>query len=301
VGKSKASTAATRLKNLNPDIQFQVFNTRLQNDNALEVIRKFDLVIDGTDNFSTRYLINDACVLLCKPLVYGAVLRFEGQVGVFNMADKETNIITNYRDLFPEPPLPDSVLSCNEAGVLGGLPGIIGIMQATEAIKIITGIGKPLCNTIVSYNCLSNCLRNQFYEFKVTPAEKINSLIPGTESAFLNFDYDWFCGAGLHPYEIPAGEFDILRMKEEITIIDVREKEELPVVNEFLFTQIPFSRYEETISNISTNNKIVVFCQSGKRSLKAVKMLVEKFPGCKAYSLKGGIEAWKKNNSEISV
>lgn len=290
IGKAKATTAADKLKKLNPDVAFLIYNVQLQAGNALEIISNFDLVIDGSDNFSTRYLVNDACVLLDKPLVYGAVLRFEGQVGVFNLLDKDRNIITNYRDLFPIPPAPGSTPSCSEAGVLGVLPGMIGVMQATECIKIITGIGKPLTNTILSYNCLSN----QFYEFAVSPYEKGHFLLPKTAAEFLNFDYDWFCGTSRNSNEISLHEFDNLRLEESNTIIDVREKDELPLVTEFIHTQIPLSIFEEALPGISVNGKIIIFCQSGKRSLKAVKMLMEKYPGVTAWSLEGGIEAWKK-------
>lgn len=290
IGKAKATTAADKLKKQNPDVSFLPYTVQLQRGNALEIISNFDLVIDGSDNFSTRYLVNDACVLLDKPLVYGAVLRFEGQVGVFNLSDKERNIKTNYRDLFPIPPAPGSTPSCSEAGVLGVLPGMIGVMQATECIKIITGIGKPLSNTILSYNCLSN----QFYEFAVSPNEKDHSLIPKTKNEFLNFDYDWFCGTGRNSNEISCREFDTMRMEKDITIIDVREKDELPLVTEFRHTQIPLSTFEEALPGISVNGKIIIFCQTGKRSLKAVKMLMEKYPGVNARSLEGGVEAWKK-------
>ncbi len=290
IGNPKAQTAADKLRAFNPEILFYIYNIKLDSENALEIISNYDVVIDGTDNFATRYLVNDACVLRNKPLVYGAVLRFEGQVGVFNLAEKSTNIKTNYRDLFPVPPDPAAAPSCDEAGVLGVLPGIIGTMQASEAIKIITGIGKPLCNTIVSYNALTNL----FYDFMISPAKEINSSFPKNEEGFRKFDYGWFCGSYEEPHEITPVEFEILRTQERIEIIDVRETGEMPLVDEFIFTQIPLSKFEEGIENISTKNKVVVFCQTGKRSLAAVKMLNTKFPECSAVSLKGGIEEWKK-------
>ena len=294
IGKPKAETAAAKLSALNPEIKIDVYDVQLTNKNALPIMAAYDVVIDGSDNFATRYLVNDACVLLDKPLVYGAVLRFEGQVGVFNLADAATNIKTNYRDLFPQPPDAASCLSCNEAGVLGVLPGIIGTMQATEAIKIITGIGNPLHNSIISYNALEN----SFYEFHISPNEKSKELIPKDEPAFMAFNYDWFCNA-LSGSEINAEEFDLLRLNERLTIIDVREKDELPLVDEFPVIQIPLSEFDKAVSNISTENKIVVFCKSGKRSLVACKMLIEKYPDKKIYSLKGGIEAWKGNHENI--
>lgn len=291
IGKPKAQTAAAKLKAFNPDILFQIHNIKLDSKNALEIIGDYDVVIDGTDNFATRYLVNDACVLLNKPLVYGAVLRFEGQIGVFNLKDRDTNIKTNYRDLFPVPPDPASAPSCIDVGVLGVLPGIIGTMQATEAIKIITGVGKPLCNTIISYNALTNL----FYEFMISPAKEIDSTFPKNAEDFRKFDYEWFCGSHEELHEITPEAFDKLRAEEKIEIIDVRETGELPVVDEFFFTQIPLSKFEAAINDITIKNKVVIFCQTGKRSLAAVKRLNEKFPGCVAFSLKGGIEAWKKH------
>lgn len=293
IGKPKAFTAADKLKKLNPDITILPYNERLQPANAFEIISNFDVVIDGSDNFPTRYLVNDACVLLDKPLVYGAVLRFEGQVGVFNFFSKDSLIKTNYRDLFPQPPASGSTPSCSEAGVLGVLPGIIGVMQAAECIKIIIGIGEPLCNTILSYNCLSN----RFYDFSVLPDDSGHPAIPKTAEEFLHFNYDWFCGTGGNGNEISSCEFDVLRSEENITIIDVREKDELPLVTEFNHTRIPLRIFEESLPNLSFNGKIIIFCQSGKRSLKAVEMLINKFPGITARSLEGGIEAWKKNGS----
>ncbi len=291
IGKLKAQTAADKMKAFNPDILFHIHNIKLDSKNSLDIISSYDVVMDGTDNFATRYLINDACMLLNKPLLYGAVLRFEGQIGVFNMEDKDTNIKSNYRDLFPVPPDPASAPSCNEAGVLGVLPGIIGTMQATEVIKIITGIGKPLCNTIISYNALTNL----FYDFMISPAKGTDASVPKNKEEFEKFDYEWFCNAHAVLNELTPAEFDALRIQEKIEIIDVREIGELPEVDEFLFTQIPLSVFENELKSITIKNKIVVFCQTGKRSLAAVKILNEKFPKCSVWSLKGGIEAWKKD------
>ncbi len=296
IGKPKAEIAANKVKTLNPEIEVQTFIMKLDNQNAFHIIAGFDLVLDGTDNFASRYLINDACVLLKKPLVYGAVLRFEGQVGVFNLADKVTGRSANYRDLFPEPPDPDSVLSCNKAGVLGVVPGIIGMLQATEAIKIIAGVNEVLCNQIVNYNMLSN----EFYKFNISPTEESINLIPKSETEFLKFDYDWFCNRHNANDEIAAEELDVLISNGKIRIIDVREKNELPLVNEFPHSQIPFSSIESIISSIDSSDTIVVFCQTGSRSAKTVKFLRAEISGCKAFSLSGGILAWKKLHQIIS-
>jgi len=294
IGKQKATTAASKLAEINPEIKIQAFNFQLTNKNAFELLANYDLVIDGTDNFATRYLINDACVILNKPLVYGAVLRFEGQVGVFNLLDNETQIKTNYRDLFPEPPNPFNALTCNEAGVIGVLPGIIGTMQATEAIKIITGIGKTLCNKIISYNAL----QNTFYDFEITPVFNSIETFPQNEMDFLNFNYEWFCSSKANIPTISIVDFEELRIKEKITIIDVREMNELPLVNEFDFTTFTLNDLPNLIATIPTENKIVFFCKSGNRSLKAVKLFYEKHPQITAYSLIGGIDAWQQFNNK---
>jgi molybdopterin/thiamine biosynthesis adenylyltransferase/rhodanese-related sulfurtransferase len=291
IGQSKAITAAKKLNLLNPEIKIDIHNVQITNKNALEILENYDIIIDGSDNFATRYLINDACVLLDKPLIYGAVLRFEGQIGVFNLADETTNSKTNYRDLFPKPPDLDSAISCNDVGVLGVIPGIIGTMQATEVLKIITGIGKPLTNKIISYNALENI----FYDFEIVANTSSSIDYPKKKSAFLNFNYNWFCNSNLDIETLSAEEFDSLRKYEKITIIDVREKGELPDVDEFPFTLIPLSEFENKVSIISTENKIVVFCKSGQRSAKAIQILKEKFPDCKAYNLAGGIENWENS------
>ena len=292
IGKSKAITAAKKLEALNPEIKIESCNIQITNKNALEILENYDIIIDGSDNFATRYLINDACILLDKPLIYGAVLRFEGQIGVFNLADKDTNSKINYRDLFPKPPDFASAISCSEVGVLGVIPGIIGTMQATEALKIITGIGKPLVNKIISYNALENT----FYDFEIVANPNQSIDFPISKAEFSDYNYEWFCNSNLDVDLISVEEFDILRKQEKITIIDVREKGELPLVDEFTFTLIPLSEFEKRVLTISTENRIVVFCKSGQRSAKAVKILKEKFPNCQAFSLKGGIENWKKSD-----
>ncbi len=289
IGQSKAITAAKKIEALNPEIKIDIYNLQITNKNALDIVLKYDLVIDGSDNFATRYLINDACVILEKPLIYGAVLRFEGQIGVFNYRDFETNIKTNYRDLFPKPPNADSAISCNDVGVFGVIPGIIGTMQATEALKIITGSGKPLANKIMSFNALENT----FYDFEISPNENANLQFPKNKIDFSNFNYEWFCGLNLDVETLSIEEFETLRNIEKISIIDVRENGELPIIDAFSFQSIPLSEFENEILTIPTENKIVIFCKSGQRSEKAVKLIQEKFPNLQVFSLKGGIEAWK--------
>ncbi len=223
IGLSKAEIAAEKLKTLNDEINIHTYNKRLINKNAFEIINEFDVVVDGTDNFSSRYMINDACVLLNKPLIYGAILKFEGQVAVFNIKDKVNTRAINYRDLFPVPPKDDEVLNCADAGVIGVLPGIIGTMMANETIKLITGIGKPLINTILTYNALDNSV----YQFNLSLNEEAQHLIPKNENEFLKTNYEWLCSSETNKnFEIDVDQFDDLLNDINTTIIDVREKDE---------------------------------------------------------------------------
>lgn len=184
IGKSKVYAASERLKKMNPDVQIDVFECKLEQSNALSLIAPYDVVVDGSDNFTTRYLVNDACVVLNKILVYGAVLRYEGQVGVFNYPDKAGKK-TNYRDLFPDATVHGNGFACSDVGVLGVLPGIIGNLQAAEVIKIVTGIGNVMCNQILFYNLL----QQSFYTISLSPMHHENNF-PKDENSFLNFDYE---------------------------------------------------------------------------------------------------------------
>lgn len=292
IGISKANVAAEKLKALNDEINIISYNIRLTNANTLGIIEAFDIVVDGTDNFSSRYMINDACVLLNKPLIYGAILKFEGQVSVFNVKNEPIERAINYRDLFPSPPKDDEVLNCAEAGVLGILPGIIGTMMANETIKLITGIGNPLINKILTYNALDNSL----YQFNLSLNEEAQNLIPKDIEAFLKMDYEWLCSSQLNnKFKIDVTEFNKLIDDNDTLIIDVREKDEQPFVDEFKHVQIPLSELTMKTSLIN-DDKVVMFCQSGIRSLYAVKMLREIFKEKKIYSLQGGIIEWKKKH-----
>lgn len=287
IGQSKAQRAKAILQELNPDCAIEAYELQLDNTNALNIIKDYDLVIDGTDNFATRYLVNDACVLLDKPLIYGSIDRFEGQVAVFNVTGKDGQQI-NYRHLFPEPPAPGEVLNCAEAGVLGVLPGIIGTLQASEAIKLITGIGTPLINQLFTYNALNN----QTYTFQLQADEVTGA--PGDEAAFRAMNYDWFCGIrqSTDIEEIDHATFQQWLHNDRITIIDVREQDETPVVDTFPHQQLPLSSLPDHLANIE-GDTIVIFCQSGKRSLKAAQMMKERFGSSrKIYSLRGGISGF---------
>lgn len=292
IGLSKAERATHILQQLNPGIMIIPYNERLTVQNTFMLFDEFDIIIDGTDNFSTRYMINDACVLLNKPLVYGAISQFEGQVSVFNFQQNENEEAVNYRDLFPNPPKENEVLNCAEAGVLGVLPGIIGTMMANETIKIITGIGETLTNQLQTYNALSN----EFYKLNLSPKKETRSLIPKNETEFLKTDYVWLCSSPITSDEIDADSFNSFIEKGNIDIIDVRELHEMPAVNEFEHLRIPLAQLAEHSSMIKSEN-VIAFCQTGKRSLQAAAILNGIFGDTKKiYSLRGGILEWKKQN-----
>ncbi len=290
IGLPKAQIATHKLKQLNPDIQIISCSVRLSNQNALNIIEGYDVVVDGTDNFSTRYMINDACVLLNKPLVYGAIAQFEGQVAVFNYTSETNKRPVNYRDLFPNPPEENEVLNCEQAGVLGVLPGIIGTMQANEVIKLITGMGEQLIDCLLTYNALTNTV----YKFKLLAVEETQKLTPKSKIDFVNTDYDCLCSSQTSSLEINISTFNHLRKNNNVAIVDIRKKDEQPLVNEFEHLHIPLAELSKEKLSISADT-LVVFCQTGKRSLRAAKLLTEIFGDSKKiYSLKGGITEWKR-------
>jgi len=288
IGLNKAEVAAQKLHLLNPDIHIKAIPVHLTNQNALEIMDDFDIIVDGTDNFVTRYMINDACVVLGKTLVYGAVSRYEGQVAVFNHLLSTGIRSANYRDIFPDPPKDGSVLNCVDAGVLGVLPGIIGSMQAAEVIKLITGIVEPLVNQLLTYQ-LKN---HQIFTLKVSPQIHTSSFIPQNRDAFKAIDYNWLCSSPKQSVEIDAVEFNQWINQENIDIIDVRELHELPIVKEFAHYRIPLTTLKEEVGQLKSDT-VVVFCQSGKRSLQAAKELTALWGDTKkVYSLQGGILSW---------
>lgn len=286
IGKPKAEVAATRLKALNTDITVSAIGEAITTSNALGLIKQYDIVVDCTDNFATRYLINDACVLLDKPLVFGAISQYEGQVAVFNVQNSDGNK-ANYRHLFATPPDPLEVQDCNEAGVLGVLPGIIGTLQATEVIKIITGIGEILAGRLLIFSLLNY----QSRIFELNTEDLHSGLIPATEQAFKATDYEWLCGSkAIGITGLDVGEFLLEINNPDTIVIDVREKHELPKPV-FGCVAFPLSGLMEKIPSIQESN-IIVFCQSGKRSLKAGQLFLDKYKGQKNIShLSGGILA----------
>jgi len=294
IGLSKSETAAKKLNDLNPEIRIIPYDERFTTENALDLINEYDIIIDGTDNFSTRYMINDACVLLNKPLVYGAISQFEGQASVFNYSANQTQEKINYRDIFPNPPKEDEVLNCAEAGVLGVLPGIIGTMMANETIKMITGIGEVLAGQLFTYNALNN----QVYILSLSASEESISLIPKNKEEFSKMDYVWLCSSSHPEFEIDTDRFNIILADgTSADIIDVRELSETPVVSEFGTIKIPLGQLSDQ-KDLIQSDTVIIFCQVGKRSLQAARILSGIFGNTKKiYSLKGGIIQWKKEQT----
>lgn len=289
LGTLKTDAAKTRLKALNPFINIQLHDTQLQSANALEIIRDYDVVADGSDNFPTRYLVNDACVLLNKALVFGAIFQFEGQVSVFNYTHKNGEKGPNYRDLHPTPPPPGTVPSCAEGGVLGVLPGIVGSMQASEVIKIITGIGAPLSGRLFHFDTLDFESRT----FKIRPRDD-NPLTGAHPSITELIDYEDFCGTkAVTPIkEISAAALRVLLGSgEKIQLIDVREPTEHQAGN-IGGELIPLATVSENVHRLSKDGKVVIHCHSGARSAKAVRELEQSFNLSNLYNLSGGIVAY---------
>ncbi|KYP14711.1 HesA/MoeB/ThiF family protein [Flavihumibacter sp. CACIAM 22H1] len=282
IGQLKTVVAARELKKRNTALQIEEFPVKLEPGNCWQVLENFDIILDGTDNFSTRYMLNDACVLLGKPLVMGAVSQFEGQVAIFNANGKES---VNYRDIFPEPPGPGEILSCAEGGVLGVLPGIIGIQMANEVIKLIAEIGSTLADQLFTYNALTNDVQ----VFQVAKNRASATLMPITKEAFEKTDYAWLCGEKNQLKELSPPAFYQRIRQAFIQVIDVREVGELPIPSDFDYVQIPLSKLSERITEIRPTS-MILFCQSGARSLKAAKIIQSAYPGLtEIYQLEGGL------------
>ena len=294
IGFPKAEKAAEKLRELNPEITIKAYGERLNNQNAFSIIREYDIIIDGSDNFAARYMINDACVILNKPIVHGSVSQFQGQIAILNYRKNDAGEPVNYRDLFPKPPKEDEVPNCAEAGVLGVLPGIIGTMQASETIKLITGIGHPLINRIITFNALNN----EFYELELSVRPGTRSLIPADEEAFRKTDYEWLCSSANSELEIDHHSLEKLLSQQNIDIIDVRDINEMPEIEEFTTFRIPLKELLEKSSLIKSDT-VVIICQTGNRSLQAAKQLKSVFgESKKVLSLKGGIIKWKQEHAK---
>lgn len=289
VGRKKLEAARERLLNLNPEIQIDVYETRLTSDNALDILRDYDIVADGTDNFPTRYLVNDACVLLGKPNVYGSIFRFEGQASIFGASGGPC-----YRCLYPEPPPPGLVPSCAEGGVLGVLPGIIGCVQAMETLKLILGSGDPLIGRLL----LFDALKMRFRELKLRRSP--DCPVCGEHRTITKLvDYAEFCGIRGEETETKALDIPEITPKQlkerldrgdDIYILDVREPHEYQICN-LQGHLIPLGDLPKRVSELDSSHEIVAHCRSGKRSADAVHFLAQ--AGFrKIWNLKGGILAW---------
>ncbi len=287
IGKYKSQTALLVVSEQNPDCEVISHREMLTTTNVLDILSTYDIIVDGSDNYPTRYLVNDACVLLNKPLVYGAVLQFEGQVGVFNVLDSDKNIKTNYRDLFANPPKSSDVKSCNDVGVIGILPGIIGTLQAAEVIKLITGVGQPLCNKVLAYNMKTNL----FYDFEIEVNPNKENY-PQTVSELYAFNYDWFCSGESQEEELAIDKFEALLFSKEAIIVDIRESFEEPKMEGFEYLSIPMSEWDARASETDKYPKIILVCQSGIRSLKMVNQLKKMDTSKEVYSLRGGVAHW---------
>ena len=289
IGKSKAKLAAEKIKLLNPHINVIAYNEQLTSVNALDIIKDYDIVADGTDNFPTRYLINDACVLSSKPYVYGSVFQFEGQVSLFNFESTTGECGPNYRDLYPIPPPPELIPDCASGGVLGVLPGIIGSIQALEVIKVLTGIGENLSGKFLVFDALSLSWKN--FSIRRDPANPLNGDYPSIKSLI---DYEAFCNVGrqLNIKEISAEEFyNLQKAGEDFQLIDVREVDEYAAFN-IGGELVPLKTLLENTGKIKIDKKVIFHCQSGDRSKQAISLLQEKSGFQNLYNLTGGLVEW---------
>jgi len=297
VGRKKLDSAAETMLDINPHIQIDRHETALSSENALDILRNYDIVADGTDNFPTRYLVNDACVLLGKPNVYGSIFRFEGQATVFAYQDGPC-----YRCLYPEPPPPGLVPSCAEGGVLGILPGTIGLIQATETVKLILGIGEPLVGRLLLYDALA--MRFRELKLRKNPECPVCGDRPSIRELI---DYQEFCGvphSGQSGVQTPAqqtpatqDEIDPIEVKAKIdrrepfVLIDVREPHEYQICNIPAARLIPLGDLPKRVHELNSADEVVAHCRSGVRSAKAVEFL--KQAGFrKVRNMKGGILLW---------
>jgi adenylyltransferase/sulfurtransferase len=291
VGRPKVEVASERIRALNPDVEVVTHQLRLDSSNALEIFEPYDVIVDGTDNFPTRYLSNDACVLLGKPNVYGSIFRFEGQATVFDSREGPC-----YRCLFPAPPPPGAAPSCEEGGVLGVLPGIIAMLQATETVKLLAGIGTSLVGRLLLYDAL----HLEFSEFKLRKDPKCP--VCGDEPTITELiDYVGFCGLPQPGGEAvaaarPVSAFDVsqrMRRGEDLLLLDVRDKDEFERARIEGSTLIPVAELGDRLAELEAYRErpVVVHCHHGPRSRRACELLIERGFSC-VEELSGGIEAW---------
>lgn len=297
IGKLKVESARAKLLDLNPDIQIDIYNEPFTSGNAIRIAKDYDVIIDGTDNFPTRYLTNDVCVFLGKPNVYGSIFRFDGQLSVFDARQGPC-----YRCLFPEPPPPGLVPSCAEGGVLGVLPGTIGTLQATEALKVLLGIGEPMIGKLLLYNALD--MSFDFVKLKKNPKCRVCG--PNADIKEL-IDYEEFCGIPGRDHEeegsagagwdITATELAARIKTGHLKLLDVREPHELEISALPNAVNIPLGQLAGRLTELDSAEEMVIFCKAGTRSARALELLVS--AGFKKVkNLKGGINAWAKDVDE---
>lgn len=292
IGKLKVESAKSKLQDLNPDIQIDIYNEPYTSENALRIAKDYDIILDGTDNFPTRYLTNDVAVMLGKPNVYASIFRFDGQVSVFYAKEGPC-----YRCLFPEPPPPGLVPSCAEGGVLGVLPGTIGTLQATEALKVLLGIGEPLIGKLLLYNALD--MSFDFVKLKKNP----NCRVCGPNADIKELiDYEEFCGMPSHDHEdsntVSGFDVTVQELSERVKtnhlkLLDVREPHELEISKISNAINIPLGQLAGRLSELDSAEDMVIFCKSGTRSMRGLELL-SSAGFKKVKNLKGGINAWAK-------
>ena len=297
IGKSKLESAKERLTNLNPHTNYILHETALSSENALDIIKDYDIVVDGTDNFPTRYLVNDACVILNKPNVYGSIYRFDGQISVFNHENGPC-----YRCLYPSPPPPNLVPSCAEGGVLGVLPGIIGTMQANEALKLILGIGDLMVNRFLLFDALT-------FEFNELKIHKNNDCVSCGDNPSITklIDYKQFCGIESVNEKVAFSELEATELQQQLDngaspiIIDVREDFELEISKIEGSLHIPMNQIPNRLNELNPENDYVIICRTGVRSLQICEFLSNQNFRSIA-NLSGGINEWaKKVDSSLPV
>ena len=285
IGLAKATVAATKLRRLNPEVSIQAYVEQIHAKNAAQYLQDYDLVLDCTDNFAARYLLCDACKLLDKPLIFGAIYQYEGQLAVFNVADAQGQK-TTYRHLFPHPPGPLEAPDCNTAGVLGVLPGIIGTMQATEAIKLLAGIGTLLSNTLMTINILDNSTLT----LDIPRTMPLEGNYPSSLAALKDFDYISFCGMPNAIQEISPQQLIQEWRDPDHLLIDLRNAEEMPRLP-VDHLPIPLATLAAQVEKIN-RPRVIFICQTGKRSLAAAQFLQQQYPGrYQIVHLAGGMDA----------
>jgi molybdopterin/thiamine biosynthesis adenylyltransferase/rhodanese-related sulfurtransferase len=289
VGRPKLDSASDRIRDINPHVQVERYDMALTSDNALEIARDYDVIVDGTDNFPTRYLVNDTCVILGKPNAFGSVLKFEGQASVFATSEGPC-----YRCLFREPPPPGLVPSCAEAGVLGVLPGLIGTIQATETVKLILGAGEPLIGRLL----LVDALTMQFRTIQLRRDPECPAC--GTREIRELIDYDAFCGINSDSdgdgataiNEISPRELDErIRRGDDVQLIDVREQWEWQIARIPGARLMPLSKFEDEVSTLDRTREVVLYCKVGARSMHAAEYLADN-GFSRVSNLSGGILRW---------